>query len=106
MHRKHKSTKVPNVKLRPRPAASSSSLRDAIADDNESSFNQIIEDRNRLRDAELDHKEAFGPGAAAAAEEEADGPLTGANFCFTGVTDDKVSNRYKRRKRPLGRTSQ
>lgn len=96
MHRNHKSTKVPNVKLKPQPRKSSSS-----AHQDEISAHRNLEDQYAQRDlqADRDAKRRRLQADEGGSEDE-DGhddddddelPLKGAFFCFTGIGDDKVS---------------
>ena len=79
MHRKHKSTKVPNVRLRPRPSASSTHREDA--QDDFDSY-ELRHARELANDGKTEDQ---------ADDEDKEGPLFGYSFCFTGLSEEKVS---------------
>ncbi|CAO1633343.1 unnamed protein product [Sympodiomycopsis kandeliae] len=93
-HRNHKSTKVPNVKLKPKPRNSSS----AAHLDDDLAANRNLEDQYAQRDIQADRnakRRRLGRRGDDSDGNDEDGdddelPLKGAFFCFTGIGDDKT----------------
>lgn len=103
-HRHHKSTKVPNVKLRPvaRSAGGAGTAAASPTSLDDLSLNRTLEaqyaERDRLDDRKAKRRRVVADERYDHDDDEdrddGDGdddlPLKGAFFCFTGVGDEKV----------------
>ena len=83
LQRAHRSTKIPNSKLRPAPAPSAAAAARADAD--------AEDDAHFRRNRHQGKDKAYAPGDFAGAAQRR--PLEGFTVCLTGISEEKVRAR-------------